>query len=192
MTANRENVLNISMVRADLEAIPNHALPAGYTVRRYRPGDERAWVEIERQADAYNVITPEVFSREFGGDVEALKLRQCYLCEAGGSAVGTATAWYDDDRGRAWGRLHWVAIVPRLHGRGLSKPLLTVVCERLRALGHDRACLSTETARIPAICLYLKFGFLPEIRGEQDVRAWLQVRRDLPEGMREKISLPGS
>lgn len=189
MSVSDEQILHLRMVRADLEDIPTFELPAGYTLRRYEPGDEEAWVEIERQADRYNVITPDLFRREFGGDVEALRLRQYYLCDAAGAAVGTTTAWYgDESRGRDWGRVHWVAIVPPMQGRGLSKPLLAAACNRLRALGHERAYLSTETPRVPAICLYLKFGFLPEIGGSEDARAWRLARDRLPEGAQQIVA----
>jgi GNAT superfamily N-acetyltransferase len=178
------------MIRADLEGIGTYTLPAGYSLRRYRPGDEAEWVRIHELADEYNVITAEDFEREFGGDVESLALRQYYLCDARGAAVGTATAWFNDDyNGRPYGRVHWVAIVPDHQGRGLSKPLLGAVCSRLRELGHDRAYLTTDARRIAAICLYLKFGFVPEIRGDADRRAWRLVREKLPPPMRRLVKL---
>ncbi len=72
-------------------------------------------------------------------------------------------------------------IVPDLQGKGLAKPfkpLLSAVCTRLRELNFTRACLVTETARIPAINLCLKFGFVPEIEraGDSGHTAWEIMR----------------
>ena len=66
------------------------------------------------------------------------------------AANGTTTAWYNEDyRGLPFGRVHWVAIVPEMQGRGLAKPIMSAVCHRLRELGHGRAYLTTTTVRIP-------------------------------------------
>jgi len=181
MTIIERNV-EVGMVRADLEGIPHHALPPGYSVRWYRPGDEELWVGLQSAADKLNPITPELFQRAFGSDAKVLAERQCFLCAPNGTAIGTATAWFDDMHNRpAYGRLHWVAIAPETQGRGLCKPLLTVVLNRMRELGHERAYLTTSTARIRAINLYLKFGFVPEVRNANDYAAWRGLREYLKE-----------
>lgn len=171
----------LTMVRESLGELPAYALPAPFSFRWYRPGDERLWREIQACADEYNDIAPELFESQFGGDVASLAERQCFLLDADGRAAGTATAWFDRDYdGLEAGRVHWVAIVPRMQGRGLAKPLLAAVCRRLRDLGHRRAYLTTAPERIPAIGLYLKFGFTPVVRGEPEAAAW--------EGVRERLS----
>lgn len=96
-----------------------------------------------------------------------------------GEAIGTATAWFDTYRGQLYGLVHWVAIIPQQQGRGLAKPLLTAVCNRLRDLHHQGAYLITGTVRIPAIKLYLKFGFVPDIKSEQDAEAWRSIQAKL-------------
>ncbi len=178
--------VTIIMVREHMEDIPEYALPPGYSIRWYRPGDEAHWVRIHLEADKYNTITPELFTREFGTDPHLLAERQCYLVDMEGHVIGTATAWFNENfRGRPYGRVHWVAIVPEMQGRGLAKPLMATVCLRLRELGHDRAYLTTSTARLPAINLYLKFGFLPGIRNERDLAVW----RELQPMLREPLDL---
>ncbi len=185
-------VVGLRMIRKSLEGIPQFLLLSSYSLRRYQSGDEKKWLAIQRQADVYNLIGPGRFRREFGSDEEVLQLRQCYLCDGRGEAIGTATAWYDNDyRGRAFGRVHWVAIVPAEQGKGLAKPLMTAVCNRLVELGHQRAYLTTANVRLPAICLYLKFGFLPQIDGEADLRAWREVREALPPAAKGSLQLDG-
>ena len=175
----QENI-PVNMIRQHLKDIPNYILPAGYRFRWYQPGDEQWWVDIHQEAEKYAETSHAVYQREFNNNLEALKQRQCFIMDAEEHAIGTASAWFNPDyNGQAYGRVHWVAIIPRMQGKGLSKPLMTAVCQRMRELGHGQAYLSTSTARIPAINLYLKFGFVPEIRNEDDRRAWQGVQKEL-------------
>ena len=172
----------VVMIRRDLAGIPQFALPEPFSFRWYQPGDEAHWLDIHERADKLQTFEPETFERQFGRDVEVLRRRQCYLCRGDGLPVGTATAWFEDDyAGLPHGRVHWVAILPAFQGRGLAKPLMTTVCNRLRRLGHVRAYLTTNTARVPAIGLYLKFNFVPLIRHPADRAAWRAARQELPE-----------
>jgi GNAT superfamily N-acetyltransferase len=170
------------MVRKDLERVPEFALPARFSLRWYRPGDEAHWRRIHWLADRDNEITPALFGQRFGSDSALLARRQCYLLDAGGEAIGTATAWFNDNfEGARFGRVHYVAIVPEYQGRGLSRPLMTAICQRLRELGHYRAYLTTAPTRLPAIKLYLRFGFLPLVRSAEEAAAWRGICPQQPE-----------
>jgi GNAT superfamily N-acetyltransferase len=172
---------SVTMVRGDLEDLPRHAVPDGFAIRPYAPGDELAWVRIQSAADAYNVIVADLFRAQFGDDTRELGRRLFMLEDPVGTAIGTAAAWSGGARrGPTVGRVHWVAIHPAHQGRGLAKPLLSRVCLALRALGHESAFLTTSTNRIPAIGLYLGFGFVPEIAGPQDAAAWAALQRSAP------------
>lgn len=172
--------LEISMIRNTLDDLPDYSLPPGFTLRPYQPGDENAWVAIHLVADQFNIVTPELFVDQFGNDATLLRQRQFYLLDPQGQAIGTSSAWFNDDyHGTAWGRVHWVAITPSMQGRGLAKPLLAATCQRLRDLGHARAYLTTSGGRLPAIGLYLKFGFVPEILTPEDASIWADVLKRL-------------
>jgi len=175
------------MVRGDLEGLPRHALPDGFAIRPYARGDELAWARIQSAADAHNVIVADLFRAQFGDDTAELGRRLFMLEEptaaaaGSGTAIGTAAAWFGGARrGPEAGRVHWVAIHPAHQGRGLAKPLLSRVCLALRDLGHDSAFLTTSTARVPAIALYLSFGFVPEIGGPGDAAAWMALQKSAP------------
>jgi GNAT superfamily N-acetyltransferase len=171
----------IILWREHLEGISNFPLPPGFSLRWYQPGDQEIWFRIQTASDQLNEITPELFQQQFGNDDQALAKRQCYLLTTQGRAVGTATAWYNDNfEGRDFGRVHWVAILPDYQGRGLARPLMTAICERLRELGHKRAYLTTSTARLGAIRLYLRFGFSPLIRNPAEAALWHSVEDKMP------------
>jgi GNAT superfamily N-acetyltransferase len=98
-----------------------------------------------------------------------------------GSDAGTITAWYDDNfQGRRWGRIHWVCIVPQHQRKGLCRPMMTAAMNHIKALGHERAVLGTQTPRLAAIKVYLDFGFVPDVGDDEARRAWRLVKQELP------------
>jgi GNAT superfamily N-acetyltransferase len=169
--------IQIRMIRPDLRNVPACPLPEGFAIRMYRDGDADAWVRIWRQSDTYlKDISPALFQKEFGRDLPSMPRRCMFLVCPDGREIGTITAWRRASHGRPWGLLHWLAIVPEFQGRGLSRPMVAALLERLRALGHRRALLLTQTVRLAAIRTYLRFGFRPEVAGDEDRRAWSLVR----------------
>ncbi|MBU4200971.1 MAG: GNAT family N-acetyltransferase [Kiritimatiellae bacterium] len=171
----KPDILPVSMVCEKLDNIPQHQLPAPYSLRWFKKGDEKIWFDIQ-MVICYYKVSPDLFAQEFGNDFDELSRRQLFLCDAAGKIVGTATAWFNPDyRGRPYGRIHWVGILPEVQGQGLAKPLMSKVMERFVELGHERVYLTTSTLRIPAIRLYLKFGFVPEINSQQDKTAWRSI-----------------
>jgi GNAT superfamily N-acetyltransferase len=167
------------MIHENLAETPMFECPPPYRIELYKSGRESDWLRIHEIADEFNVFTPFVFTDQFGSNKDLLADQQFYLLDQGGEPVGTATAW-TDTRGTYCGRVHWVAILPEHQGRGLAKPLLSIVCRKLLEMGHSKGCLSTSTARVAAINLYLKFGFQPLIQSDEDEVAWSTFERRQP------------
>ena len=168
------------MVRPNLEELPASLLPPGFSFRWFRKGDAAHWLLIHHDADPHNDITPDLFTRQFGCDLSVLENRQVFIQDDLGRVVGTATAWPAErcDLPRA-GRVYWLAVMKHFQGRGLGRALLTAVCERMRELGHGRACVITSTGRLPAVKLYLHAGFSPEAATKEDQRTWDKVLASL-------------
>jgi ribosomal protein S18 acetylase RimI-like enzyme len=97
-----------------------------------------------------------------------------FLESAQDGPIGTTSAWYGDLNGQAMGRIHWVAIAPEFHGRGLSKPLVGAAMKIL-ARHHEDAFLTTQTSSWRAVGLYLQFGFRPLLDTPETERAWAIV-----------------
>jgi GNAT superfamily N-acetyltransferase len=174
MTAH--NATEISMVRYTLDHLPEHSLPAPFALRGWRAGDLDVWLGIQQQADTLQSVTASVFRFFYGNDETAFARRILFLCDAAGRAVGTASAWHADTQyGPAFARVHWVAIIPDMQRKGLSRPLMAAVLHRMRELGHTKAYLTTESARVIAIKLYRSLGFVPEIKNDDDRRTWADI-----------------
>ena len=182
---NRDNMdhireyLDVRMSRGNLNDIPEYSLPSGYSIRWYQPGYEKHWQAVHLLADEYTRVTPDLFEEQFGTETQLLYERQCYLLGGKENIIGTGTAWLDSQDEKSLGRIHWLAIIPQQQGKGLAKPLLTIICKRLKELGHSRTYLTTQSVRIPAINLYAKFGFAPVIDTDRDREIWETLQKHL-------------
>lgn len=171
------------MIRRHMGGIPQHALPPGFSLRWHRNGDRETWVRIHELAEKHVTTSAAVYDQQFEKNETELARRQAFLVDPNGQDIGTASAWFDDNFcGKRFGRVHWVAIIPQYQGKGLAKPLMTAILNRLVELGHDRAYLSTANVRLPAINLYLSFGFEPNVSNENDKQVWeeIQIQLQMP------------
>lgn len=166
--------ISLRMERENLNDLPPRGLPAGYSFRFFRPGDEKHWARIEtsagefaREEDAY-----PVFERYYGHDKESLETRMLFLLDESGMPVGTATAWADDDMGH----VHWVALHETHQGKKLCKPLMAETLHTLRENGYQSAFLSTQPPSWVAIRVYLDCGFIPVITDDLTARGWALAR----------------
>jgi ribosomal protein S18 acetylase RimI-like enzyme len=168
-----ERNIGVLMATEQLKQSPVFEMPSGFSMRWFSRGDEATWVAVQQAAERYQPIDEALFWKQFGNDEARLAARVGFLEDAGGNQIGTISAWNDAEyNGRDYGRIHWVAIVPELQGRGLGKAMMSAACRRLLELGHERAYLVTSTARVPAINLYRAFGFEPVVRDEDERISW--------------------
>jgi GNAT superfamily N-acetyltransferase len=177
----------VDMVRPSLDDIPEAAFPAGFHIRGMKPGEDGLWTDIQRDAEPYMAITDDLFLAQFGSDLPATAWRCFFIVDDRGVAVATISAWYDRHfKGGEWGRVHWVATRRAYQRRGLMRAGLSHTLRTL-AQWHERAMLTTQTARLPAIKLYLDFGFVPDLSTDQDCAAWRSVRENLKHPALERL-----
>ncbi|MHC4871545.1 MAG: GNAT family N-acetyltransferase [Planctomycetota bacterium] len=172
----------IYMERDNLSDISEYQLPEEYHFTWYREGDEAAWLDIHAEADKYNNCDLDLYRKSFGDDAEELSRRQCFINDSKGFKIATASAWFENNyKDERWGRVHWVAVRPAYQGRGLAKPLLSEILLRLTALHEKKVYLTTQSVRIPAINMYLKYGFRPVINNNEEIAKWVEVKIKLPD-----------
>lgn len=175
-------VIQIAMLRDNLENLPQHSLPEGFSIRTFRRGEGPVWAGIGAAAGNFTSLegAQDRFDQEFAEPVEDMESRCFFVVhDATNSAVGTAMAWYDPDfGGEPCGRVHWVSIIPEFQGKGLAKPMMCAVLNRL-AQSHTKAVLATQTFRKAAVTLYLDLGFLPLFKDATCEQAWKDLAKEL-------------
>lgn len=151
-------------------------MPAGYRMRFYREGDADVWERIQLVSDPFFIAGVETLANSMPGEATHLSTRVMFLVDPAGEDIGTISAWDDSDfDGTPMGHIHWVAIVPAAQGRGLGTPMMSAALDVMRRRGDTAAWLETNTARIPALNLYLHFGFVPYPRNDEERAAWRAV-----------------
>lgn len=168
------------MERDSLDEFPRVPLPAGYRLRAYRPGDEAHWIAMQQAAEPFFTVADDLFEKEYGGHRSELPGRMVFVETDAGDVVATASAWWEDkyNAPSPRGRVHWVVVRPDHQGRGLTKPMMTAVLERMAAR-HDSAMLGTSSGRVWAVKVYLDYGFHPvpaELETPEILQAWQDVQ----------------
>lgn len=144
---------------ARLDALPPVYVPAGYTLRTYRLGDEAAWSAVMAAAGFGVWNEPRLHpwrSRILPASwmiIEHTATQQM---------VATAFALHDHNEDHpCGGELGWVAAEPAHHGHGLGMAVCAAVTTRLLDMGYRNVHLYTEDYRLPALRTYFKLGYVP-------------------------------
>lgn len=166
---------HLFMARVHLRDIPSAQPPPGCELRTYRPGDEAAWLALIRAAYG-GEWGDDSFERCVRAD-EAFRPDRLILAESDGRIVATVGAFQKLLYGDRTGYVHMMAVSPDWQRRGLGAALLCRCLEMFRDADWRDAVLDTEQGRLPAIRLYLRFGFLPLPETPEELDAW---RRILP------------
>ena len=169
----------VHMIRPHLRDVPDIGLPEGYAIRPLRVEEGTVWNDVVLDAEPWLDLSEKLFTDEFAHDLSSVPKRCFFVVDETDEPVGTASAWYKDGhRGLDYGLIHWVAVRPAYQGKGLGKAVLAYALEKL-SHWHKRALLGTQSKRLPAIKLYLDFGFLPDLQNPDIVEDWRLLRTQL-------------
>lgn len=134
-------------------------LPEGWSIRTFNgtEADAQAWVDCCRTGLLGLKDGPEAF------EACILKAEGCspdavYFIEKDGVPVATITALLNEEK---TGHAHYVGAKPEARGVGVGGWLNQIVKADLWKRGCERAFLTTDEFRVPAIRSYLSAGFVP-------------------------------
>ncbi|OAO89192.1 hypothetical protein AXX17_ATUG03440, partial [Arabidopsis thaliana] len=151
-----------------LDELPKLSIPAGYTLRTYRQGDDQSWEQIVQSS----FFEPIAFAQKVASRPSYRPERVIFLCQED-NPVATASALNLEEPapGNAGednlGYLHMVAALPSHAGHGLGRTVTLGALHRMKEDGKHSALLKTDDFRLPAIHTYLQLGFKP-LHGASD------------------------
>jgi mycothiol synthase len=158
----------------DLPPLPE--LPAGYTLRAYRPEDLDALSALMRTAFEDPQWSSDKLRRVL---IDAPDVKRVIIIEFAGQPVATASARLVPDQHPDSGYVHWVAVDPAHRGHGLGYFVTLTCLYAFREFGCKDAVLETDDHRLAAIRIYQQLGFLPEERHPTHVERWAIVLANL-------------
>ena len=158
----------------DLEIYSNQA----YLVRKFNKEDKDAWANIMVLSGEFKTLkeAKKRFKDEFEAPLVKLEEACLFLETKEKEIVGTIMAYEGILSDQKAGRIHWLSIIPKYQGLGLSKILLFEALSILNRK-HDLIYLTTQVRSLKAIHLYLKFGFEPLILAKKDIINWQTIHK---------------
>jgi len=150
----------ILLVREDLEGVPPPVAPEGLALRTYRPGDASNWVRIIAEAFPEFEWDEQKFEARFLRQPQFSPEILFFVTQGvEGLPVGTGMAWVEDRKVLDSGCVHWIAVLPKCHRRGIGRYLTLTVLWKFKEQGLPKAHLWTEDYRAGAIRMYEEIGF---------------------------------
>jgi mycothiol synthase len=163
-------VEQLLMRRPHLEALDDLALPAGYQLRTFQPGDEQTWLELCNPAIGMNWSMEQLHQKLL--DVPWFSPDRLFFITHNQEPVGTACAWQLTVDEKHTGYVHMVVVQPEHRGRGLGRAATLRVLHYFREHGFKESVLNTDDFRLPAIMVYRLLGFEPVIQDEIMRQRW--------------------
>ena len=168
--------LRMAVTAERIRDLPVTIVPAQYSVRTYRPGDEAAWSTLlSVDFEDWTVSRVEAFL-----DEQSERRKTSYVAVKGDEIVSATFGSHWTDVANV-GQLDYVITHPNHQSRGLGRVVCTAVMRALVALGYPKIVLFTDDWRLPAIYLYLSLGFEPEMMREDMPARWDAILKKLEE-----------
>lgn len=182
--------MQLTMVtdRNTVKSLPSISLPPGYTIRSYRPGDEKTWAETLQECGFQSWNETEVLAylqdpeRRRGSRVVEHNNRIVAATFASRSRGDSSEAIASRTNE---GILDFVVTHPDHRDRGLGKATCTEVAKFFTDLGCTSISLRTDDWRLSAIHVYLSLGFKPVMNREDMPQRWANIHQKLKENSRD-------
>jgi mycothiol synthase len=150
-----------------------HPAP-GYGLRRFRPGDEDAWLEI-LAAGEFGQWNRARLAMILESNRAPMPLAGIFFATYDDRPVGAACTFLYRRDSEEISELGWVAVHPAYRGRGHGRQVCQAMLCFARDLGHRYSFLLTDDYRLAAIKTYLRLGFQPEIVDASHPERWAML-----------------
>lgn len=162
------------MRRENLDNLPPLSIPDGFTLRTYRDGDALGWEDLTESTLGFRLD----FEKDIMGNPFFTKERVFFICK-GEQLVATAIAWCDGDDPEKIGYVHMVGANPEFKGKGLGYQVSLATLHKMAEENKQSVILHTDDFRLPALAIYLRLGFKPDMTHESHEARWQAVYKAL-------------
>jgi GNAT superfamily N-acetyltransferase len=142
----------------------------GYLVRQYEPRDRDAYLELFHLAFEVVDPLPDVLASRLDGGFFVVEHHDTGILVAACVAQVKPRLRYPEG-----GELGWLVADPVHAGRGLGTLVSALVTNRLADEGYEQAYLLTDDFRLPAISIYLKLGWQPNLFQDEMEGRWRAI-----------------
>ena len=172
------NQLNqLRMVKLNMSDIPDANVLHEYELRVLRPDEKNKWELLCDKA------FEKVAHYDFHNEEESKK---GYVADGviaifhGDKIIATGTAICNHEQPDGFGYVHNIAADFDYSGKRLGYEVVAAVLRRLRDDGFDKAELTTDDFRLPAIKTYCSLGFIPDLSVDETMRGrWESIYKIL-------------
>ncbi|MFE7115252.1 mycothiol synthase [Streptomyces sp. NPDC057654] len=144
----------------DLE-LAEPVLPAGVSVRAFRPGeDDAAWLAVNAAAFAHHPEQGSLTQRDLDDRKAAswFDPKGFFLAERDGQIIGFH--WTKVHAAEGLGEVYVLGVRPGAQGGGLGKALTAIGLRHLAGEGLPTAMLYVDADNVPAVTVYEGLGFV--------------------------------
>ena len=160
--------LSMSITAQKVQRLGDVAVPEGYALRGYQPGDEDGWMTL---LNLGGFGTPWDRKRldEYLSDQER---REGSRIVAHNNEIAAATFASRREEPVRVGVLDYVVSHPDHRNNGLGRAVCTAVLKFFVDSGYETVTLTTDDWRLPAIKVYISLGFEPQMTREDMPSRW--------------------
>lgn len=163
-------------ITLDDEATPSPPLD-GMTIGGYSEHLEKECIKLLNSVGNLGLWNQSRFQREILPSIEDVK-RDIFIIYNNASVVGFAVL-HKKSLNNDLTEIGYIAVKPESRGKKLGYKLLMYILAEAKRRNIAQVYLRTDSFRIPAIKTYLKCGFHPYIKDENEKRRWQKVMKKL-------------
>lgn len=142
----------------------------GVEIRGYSEHLENECIELLNSVGSLGLWNRSRFQKDILSSVEDVK-QDIFIVGSDNSVVGFAVIHKKPFTGNTR-EIGYVAVRPESRGKKLGYKLLMHILAEMKRRNIDSAYLRTDSFRLPAIKTYLKCGFYPHVKNENEKRRW--------------------
>ncbi|MCL2406100.1 MAG: GNAT family N-acetyltransferase [Defluviitaleaceae bacterium] len=159
----------LEMIKLNMTDIPEANLPEGFILRAIKPEDAPQWETLCTVAFNSDHNFVDIKNRQGYIEDGAFVIIDVNASNNEEKIVATGMISKRSKNGEDYGYLEYIAACPEYSGKRLGYEVTTALLRKLCDMGIKKAYLCTWESCLPAINIYLKLGFAPDMSVDESM-----------------------